>query len=113
MEKEICPVCKGKRLKLYSLSVKINNLNIFDLTNIPIEKTRDFLNDLKLTKIKEEIAKPIVKEINNRLDFLVNVGLSYLALSRKTKTFSGGEVQRIRLASQIETRSIWSTLHTR
>ena len=103
MEDEICPICKGKRLKPYSLSVKINNLNIFDLTNTPIEKTRGFLSNLKLTKIKGEIAKPIVREINNRLDFLVNVGLSYLTLSRKTNTLSGGEAQRIRLASQIGT----------
>jgi len=103
MVDEVCPVCEGKRLKPYSLSVKINDRNIFEITNLPIEETKKFLESLKLSKNKEEIAKPIVKEIINRLDFLVNVGLSYLTLSRKTNTLSGGEAQRIRLASQIGT----------
>ena len=103
MVDEVCPVCEGKRLKPYSLAVKIDNKSIFDITNLPIEETRDFLNGLKLTKNKEEIAKPIIKEINNRLNFLVNVGLNYLTLSRKTSSLSGGEAQRIRLASQIGT----------
>jgi excinuclease ABC subunit A len=102
VEKE-CPVCMGKRLKPYSLNVTINKKNIDDLTNMPISQLQEFIKDTKLQGSKKEIAEPIVKEILTRLDFLTNVGLDYLTLSRKANTLSGGESQRIRLASQIGT----------
>lgn len=103
MVEKNCPICLGKKLKPYSLGVTINNKNINDITEMPIGEVKDFLSDLKLKGNKKEIAQPIVKEILNRLDFLTNVGLEYLTLSRQANTLSGGESQRIRLASQIGT----------
>ncbi len=103
MKESQCPVCNGKRLKPYSLGVLINKKNIDDVTNMSIAEAKTFLEDLKLEGNKKEIAKPIVKEILTRLDFLTNVGLEYLTISRKASTLSGGESQRIRLASQIGT----------
>ena len=96
-----CPVCKGARLNPSVLAVKINKRNIFEVTNLSIIELRDFIADLKLTKEEQEISGLITKEILNRLNFLINVGLSYLTLSRSAGTLSGGEAQRIRLATQI------------
>jgi excinuclease ABC subunit A len=101
MRSTICPVCKGKRLKDKILSVKINDKSIIDVTEMPIKDAAEFFKSLKLTEKQEVIAKQILKEINNRLSFLNNVGLSYLSLSRSSGTLSGGEAQRIRLATQI------------
>ncbi|MDD4382272.1 MAG: excinuclease ABC subunit UvrA [Candidatus Dojkabacteria bacterium] len=103
MVEKICQTCNGKRLKPYSLAVTIGDKNIEDLTNLPINKLQIFLKKLDLKGNDVEIAKPIIKEINQRLEFLNNVGLNYLTLSRKATTLSGGESQRIRLASQIGT----------
>lgn len=99
-----CPTCKGARLKQEVLQVLINNKNIYQVTNLSIKKLYDFINNLKLTKEKQEISKIIVTEIKDRLSFLINVGLDYLTLSRNAGTLSGGEAQRIRLATQVGTR---------
>ena len=96
-----CETCGGKRLKKEALAVLIGGKNIFDLTDMPIDDLSAFITGLKLTKTKELIATPILKEINARLNFLKDVGLSYLTLSRSASTLSGGEAQRIRLATQI------------
>ena len=103
MIEKVCDVCKGQRLKTSALAVTINNKNIIDLTELSIIQLQKFFKELKLKGNDKEIAKPILKEINSRLQFLINVGLDYLTLSRKTNTLSGGESQRIRLASQIGT----------
>ena len=99
-----CPTCKGTRLKNSVLSVLVNNKNIYEVTNLSIRDLKKFINNLKLSKEKQEIANAIVKEILSRLDFLINVGLEYLTLSRTAATLSGGESQRIRLATQIGSR---------
>ena len=99
-----CPTCHGSRLKESVLSVLINNKNIFDVTNLDIRELKKFITNLKLSPEKKEIADNIIKEINSRLDFLINVGLEYLTLSRTAATLSGGESQRIRLATQIGSR---------
>lgn len=96
-----CPICKGARLKDLVLAVKINKKNIFEATNMSILELRDFIASLKLSKEQTEISALITKEILNRLDFLINVGIGYLTLSRSAGTLSGGEAQRIRLATQI------------
>ncbi|MAJ45067.1 MAG: excinuclease ABC subunit A [Candidatus Marinimicrobia bacterium] len=96
-----CPECKGARLKSASLSVKVNRKNIEDLTQETIGKLFKFFKTLQLTQRQELIAEQIVKEIRSRLGFLVNVGLDYLTLNRSAGTLSGGEAQRIRLATQI------------
>ena len=96
-----CPKCYGARLSDMVLSVKINKKNIYEVTNLSILELRDFIAKLKLTKEEQEISGLVTKEILNRLDFLVNVGLGYLTLSRSAGTLSGGEAQRIRLATQI------------
>ena len=96
-----CPTCNGKRLKKSVLSVLINKKNIIDLTDMNIDKLYNFFDTLKLSKEKEEIARLLIKEIKSRLEFLHNVGLGYLTLSRSASTLSGGEAQRIRLATQI------------
>ena len=100
----MCPTCKGARLKEEVLSVKINGKNIYQVTTLSIKKLYEFINSLKLTKEQEQIAKLIVNEIKDRLSFLINVGLDYLTLSRNAGTLSGGEAQRIRLATQVGTR---------
>lgn len=99
-----CPVCNGARLNSDVLSVKISDMNIYELTNLSITDIRNFLSKLKLTESQREISKMILKEINERLTFLENVGLDYLTLSRNAGTLSGGESQRIRLATQIGSR---------
>jgi excinuclease ABC subunit A len=96
-----CPDCKGKRLKRESLAVTVGDINIADLSDLPVRSARDFLHDLKLGKTQAMIAEQILKEIDARLGFLVNVGLDYLTLSRSAVSLSGGEAQRIRLATQI------------
>ena len=96
-----CPKCHGARLSDMVLSVKINKKNIYEVTNFSILELRDFIAKLKLTKEQMEISGLVTKEILNRLDFLINVGLDYLTLSRSAGTLSGGEAQRIRLATQI------------
>ncbi len=99
-----CPTCKGARLKEEVLSVKINNKNIYEVTQLSIKKLYDFMQNLKLSEEKKEISKMIVQEISDRLSFLINVGLDYLTLARSAGTLSGGEAQRIRLATQVGTR---------
>ena len=99
-----CPVCKGKRLQKSVLSIYINDKNIFDMTDMSIGDLLDFIKKLKLTPEQKDISKLILKEIISRLEFLNNVGLSYLTLTRSAGTLSGGEAQRIRLATQIGSR---------
>ena len=96
-----CAVCGGKRLKPSSLAVTIGDKNIFDMTQMPIDELSDYIEKLELTKRQEMIGRDILREIRNRLNFMVDVGLSYLNLSRATASLSGGEAQRIRLATQI------------
>ena len=99
-----CQSCGGSRLKPSVLSVLVGKKNIFDLTKMSIKDLRAFLGKLKLSREKREIASVLLKEINSRLDFLINVGLEYLTLARNAATLSGGESQRIRLATQIGSR---------
>ena len=99
-----CPKCNGARLSSDILAVLINKKNIHELTTLSIGKINDFLENIKLNKQEEEISRLIIKEIKNRLSFLINVGLSYLTLDRSAGTLSGGEAQRIRLATQIGSR---------
>ena len=101
MTESPCEVCHGARLKKESLAVTVGGKNIQELTNMSITKIQDFINNLKLDKTKTLIANQILKELNKRLQFLVDVGLEYLTLSRPAGTLSGGEAQRIRLATQI------------
>ena len=96
-----CPACKGARLKPEILSIKIGSKNINELTQMSIRQIKDYLNKLKLNKTQKMISELILKEIDQRLQFLIDVGLDYLTLSRNAGTLSGGEAQRIRLATQI------------
>ena len=96
-----CPLCHGARLKESMLNVFINKKNIYQMTQMSIGKLLDFITNLKLTNEQKEISKLIINEIKNRLEFLKNVGLDYLTLDRMAGTLSGGELQRIRLATQI------------
>ena len=96
-----CKTCKGQRLKKESLAVTVGDKNIYEITALSIEKLCDFLKDLKLSSQQELIGKQILKEIRARVGFLAEAGLDYLSLSRATATLSGGEAQRIRLATQI------------
>ena len=96
-----CPACKGQRLKPEALAVTVGDMNIFEVTSLSISGLQKFLNELKLTPTQEMIGEQVLKEIRARVGFLVNVGLEYLTLSRATGTLSGGEAQRIRLATQI------------
>ena len=101
MTESICDTCNGSRLNSSMLSVLINKKNIYEVSCLSIRDLRKFMNNLHLSNEKSEIADLLVKEINNRLDFLINVGLEYLTLARNAGTLSGGESQRIRLATQI------------
>ena len=96
-----CKTCKGQRLKKESLAVTVGGKNIYELTALSIEKLKIFMDELKLTEQQELIGKQILKEIRARVGFLAEVGLDYLSLGRATSTLSGGEAQRIRLATQI------------
>lgn len=101
MSEKVCKVCKGKRLSPQALCVKINGKSIIDLTDMSIDDLLNFFLGLKLNEQKQQIAYLALKDIVNRLTFLQNVGLGYLTLSRNATTLSGGEAQRIRLATQI------------
>ena len=101
MSQTPCPDCKGKRLKRESLAVTVGDINIADLSGLPVRGAREFLRNLQLGKTHAMIAEQILREIDARLGFLVNVGLDYLTLSRSAVSLSGGEAQRIRLATQI------------
>ena len=96
-----CSTCKGMRLKRESLAVTVADKNIYEVTNLSIRDLASFLSDLELTKTQQLIGEQILKEIRARVQFLIDVGLDYLCLSRATGTLSGGEAQRIRLATQI------------
>src|SRR5574344_1674292 len=96
-----CPTCHGARLNNGVLSVRVGSKNIYEVTLLSINDLKKYLNDLTLSEEKKEISKLILKEIDNRLSFLINVGLGYLTLAREAGTLSGGEAQRIRLATQI------------
>ncbi|MCH5166868.1 MAG: excinuclease ABC subunit UvrA [Erysipelotrichales bacterium] len=96
-----CPLCKGSRLQNNILNVLVGNKNIWEVTKMSIKDLRTFFSNLKLTKTQAEISTLLIKEIESRLEFLDNVGLSYLTLARSAGTLSGGEAQRIRLATQI------------
>ena len=101
MEESTCPVCHGSRLQSNILNVLVGKKNIWEVTNMSIKDLITFFDNLKLTKTELEISDLVVKEIKSRLNFLDNVGLNYLTLSRAAGTLSGGEAQRIRLATQI------------
>lgn len=96
-----CPICHGYRLNQRALAVKIDGRNIGEVSALPISDSLEFFKNIKLSAQKNEIAKPILKEIIDRLTFMKNVGVEYLTLSRSARTLSGGEAQRIRLATQI------------
>ncbi|KLU67016.1 UvrABC system protein A [Desulfosporosinus acididurans] len=101
MTERPCPDCQGKRLKPEALAVKVGGISIDDLSRLSITEAIDFINHLTLTPKEETIAHQILKEIRERLGFLINVGLDYLTMARSAGTLSGGEAQRIRLATQI------------
>ena len=113
---EICPVCEGKRLRQEALRVFLKStkhqapstksesplgINVVDFTNMSIREAKNFVDTIELSEMKQDIAAPILKEIDSRLTFMLNVGLDYLTLNRSAATLSGGEAQRIRLASQL------------
>lgn len=107
---KVCPTCEGKRLRPESLRVylkgkkdKTLGKNVVDFTNFSIREAKTFIDELELSEMKADIAKPIIREIASRLEFMLNVGLDYLTLNRSAATLSGGEAQRIRLASQLGT----------
>ncbi|WP_294349166.1 excinuclease ABC subunit UvrA [uncultured Clostridium sp.] len=101
MSDNYCPKCHGARLKKEALAVKVGDLNINEFTKLSIKEELDFINGIELSEKNKIISEQIVKEIRSRLEFLVNVGLDYLTLARNSGTLSGGEAQRIRLATQI------------
>ena len=101
MSMKSCSGCDGTRLKKETLAVKINNHHIGEISSMPIQNLSQFFDDLTLSKMEKEISDQILKEVRQRLSFLINVGLSYLTLDRSAATLSGGEAQRIRLATQI------------
>ncbi len=101
MTKRNCPECGGQRLRPESLSVLIGDRNIAEVTSLAVKDVMDFFSDLVLTKSQEIIAKPVLKEIRARLNFMMNVGLDYITLDRRSDTLSSGETQRIQLATQI------------
>jgi len=101
MSEKPCPACHGKRLKPEALAVKVGNISIYELTKLTVLDSLQFTGKLTLTEKEQTIARQVLKEIRERLGFLVNVGLDYLTLDRTAGTLSGGEAQRIRLATQI------------
>lgn len=106
MTTQKCSLCEGKRLSPIPLSIKINDKNIYDVTTLSVTEAIKFFENLILTETEKKIAHQIIKELLNRLGFLKNVGLEYLTLDRKAATLSGGEAQRIRLATQIGSRLV-------
>lgn len=104
MVESVCPKCKGHRLNEAALSVRVGDKNIYEFTELSVGKALDWMNALKLDAEKTKIAELVLKEIHNRLSFLKDVGLEYLSLDRLAGTLSGGEAQRIRLATQIGSR---------
>ncbi|MCX7831891.1 MAG: excinuclease ABC subunit UvrA, partial [Actinobacteria bacterium] len=101
MRPKTCDECKGSRLNRFALSVKFRDLNIAELTSMDAKKILNWFEDIKLTEREQKIGERLIKEIKQRLKFLIDVGLDYLTLDRSTSTLSGGEAQRIRLATQI------------
>ncbi|GFN22731.1 excinuclease ABC subunit UvrA [Thermanaeromonas sp. C210] len=101
MSKKPCPACQGARLKPEALAVRVGGKNIYEVTRLSVAEAREFFDGLDLTERERIIARQILKEIRSRLQFLIDVGLDYLTLDRPTSTLSGGEAQRIRLATQI------------
>ena len=99
-----CPICKGRRLNEQALSVRVGGINIYEWTTMSVKQAIEFMKQLELTQQQKDIAKLILKEIADRLGFLSNVGLGYLTLDRLAGSLSGGEAQRIRLATQIGSR---------
>lgn len=106
MSKVSCPNCRGGRLNREALSYKLDKYGIHDLVQMDIQELRDTLYNINLSERQQEIGHQILKEIRDRLDFLLNVGLNYLSLNREAQTLSGGEAQRIRLATQIGTQLV-------
>ncbi|MBE3595210.1 MAG: excinuclease ABC subunit UvrA [Candidatus Carbobacillus altaicus] len=106
MSERVCETCQGKRLNPSALSVKVGGLDIDAVSRMPLRETRRFLQGLELRPEQEAIARPIVQEIEARLSFLIEVGLDYLTLARASRTLSGGEAQRIRLATQIGSKLV-------
>ncbi|OHA79969.1 MAG: excinuclease ABC subunit A [Candidatus Yonathbacteria bacterium RIFCSPHIGHO2_01_FULL_44_41] len=104
--KENCPDCNGARLRKEALNVFVSGKNIVELVNMSIQEAADFFSTLKISPRDKDISVPVVKEIQNRLSFMLEVGLNYLTLSRRAGTLSGGEGQRIRLASQLGSRLV-------
>ena len=104
MTEKTCKTCHGKRLKDVVLAITVNGKNIIDLTEVSVTEALKFYENIELTEKQKQIANEILKEIKERLSFMINVGLDYLTLARMTKTLSGGESQRIRLATQIGSR---------
>ena len=101
MSDDFCPKCKGARLNDEALAVTVGEKNIFEFTSMPIREELDFINGIEFSEKNKIISEQIIKEIKNRLQFLLDVGLDYLSLRRNSGTLSGGESQRIRLATQI------------
>ena len=101
MEISPCPLCQGQRLKKESLAVTVADKNIYEITTMPVRDLKDFLEEMELTEYQKNVGRLVLKEIKGRVGFLNDVGLDYLSLSRATGTLSGGEAQRIRLATQI------------
>ena len=107
--KTLCSQCKGSRLREEAYFVKINNKNLPDILSMPIDKLSYFFKNINLNETEKKVSERILKEINNRVDYLMNVGLSYLTLNRKANTLSGGETQRINLASSLGSSLVGST----
>ncbi|MDD5730329.1 MAG: excinuclease ABC subunit UvrA [Candidatus Omnitrophica bacterium] len=101
-----CPVCNGSRLKKESLAVTINGKNIWEITRLPVKESCDFFKNISLSQKEQQIARQVLKEIIQRLQFCINVGLDYITLDRKYFTLSGGEAQRVRLATQVGSRLV-------
>ena len=107
--KTLCNQCNGSRLRKESYYVKINNKNLPEILSMSIDEVSEFFKKIKLNKTEKAVSEKILKEINNRVDYLINVGLSYLTLNRKANTLSGGETQRINLASSLGSSLVGST----
>ena len=107
--KTLCNKCKGSRLREEAYFVKIDNKNLPDILSMPIDKLSYFFKNINLNETEKKVSERILKEINNRVDYLMNVGLSYLTLNRKANTLSGGETQRINLASSLGSSLVGST----